>query len=173
MQVHHDGDHSLACLDSSIKFDSFFRRRSLNLLLKYSFETTKLSAGRPSGAKYCSSRTQSRSLAAGYKNSCAFALHMAKTQDESHLRGRDISFPICPPYAWPILSESLMHVPGICLAYAFRFQILPAPPCSDWVAAEHGFWVARVFNDQRSTQHSVFHGAAPVQAQGAHAGSPF
>ena len=74
MQVHHDGDHTLACLDSctcAIKFDLFVRSRSLNLLLKYSSETTRLSAGRPSGAKQCSSRTQSRSLAAEYKNSCA------------------------------------------------------------------------------------------------------
>ncbi len=64
MQVHHDGDHSLACSDSytcAINFDSFVRRRSLNLLLKYSSETTRLSIGRPSGAKQCSSRTQSRS----------------------------------------------------------------------------------------------------------------
>jgi hypothetical protein len=53
-------------------------------------------------------------------------------------------------------------VPGICLAYAFRFKILPAPPCSNWVAAEQGFWIARVINDQRSTQHSGFHGA-PIQ----------
>jgi hypothetical protein len=39
----------------------------LNLLLKYSSETTRLSAGLPSGAKHCSSRTQSRSLATEYK----------------------------------------------------------------------------------------------------------
>jgi hypothetical protein len=67
MQVHNDGDQSLACLDSytcAISFDSFVCRRSLNLLLKYSPETTRLSAGRPSGAKQCSSRTQSSSLAA-------------------------------------------------------------------------------------------------------------
>ncbi len=51
MQVHHDGDHSLACFDSytcAINFDSFVRSRSLNLLLKYSSETTRLGAGRPS-----------------------------------------------------------------------------------------------------------------------------
>jgi hypothetical protein len=36
-------------------------------------------------AKHCSSRTQSRSLAAEYKNSFAFSLHMAKTQKGSHL----------------------------------------------------------------------------------------
>jgi hypothetical protein len=52
--------------------------------LKYSSETSRLSAGRPSGAKHCSSRTQSRSLAAD-KNACAFALHMAKSQEGSHL----------------------------------------------------------------------------------------
>ncbi len=69
-------------------------------------------------------------------------------------------------YAWHNLSESLMHMPGICLAYAFQFKILPAPPCSNWVAAEHGFWIASVFNDQRSTQRSGFHGA-PVQTPGA------
>jgi hypothetical protein len=46
------------------------------------------------------------------------------------------------------------------------------PACSalqlnrDWVAAEHGFWIARVFNHQRSTQHACFHGAS-VQAPGA------
>jgi hypothetical protein len=74
MQVHHDGDHSLACLDlytCAINLDSFVRRRSLNLLLKYSSETTRLSAERPSGAKQCSSLTQSRLLAAEYKNSRA------------------------------------------------------------------------------------------------------
>ncbi len=81
MQVHHDGDHSLACSDSytcAINFDSFVRHRSLNLLWKYSSEITRLSAGLPSGGKHCSSRTQSRSLSAEYKNSFAFALHMAK-----------------------------------------------------------------------------------------------
>jgi hypothetical protein len=91
MQVHHGVDHSLACLDSytcAINFDLFVRCRSLNLLLKYSSETTRLSAGRPSGVKQCGLRTQSRSLAAKYKNSCAFALHMAKTHEGpgSHLR---------------------------------------------------------------------------------------
>ncbi len=78
--------HSNTC---AISFDPFVRRCSLNLLLKCSSETTRLSAGRPSGAKQCSSRTQSRSLAAEYKNSCAFALHMAKTNEGSHLRRRN------------------------------------------------------------------------------------
>ncbi len=68
MQVHPGGDHSLACLDSTcaINYDSFVRRRSLNLLLKYSSETTRLSTGRSSGDKQCSSRTQLRALSAEY-----------------------------------------------------------------------------------------------------------
>jgi hypothetical protein len=48
MQVHHDGDHSLACLDlytCAISFESFVCRRSLNFLLKYSSETTRQSTG--------------------------------------------------------------------------------------------------------------------------------
>jgi hypothetical protein len=95
MQVHHDGDHSLACLDSytcAITFYSFVCLRSLNLLFKCSSETTRLSARRPSGAKQCSSRTKSRSLAAEYKNSCAFAAsfasHMAKHTKEVICEGR-------------------------------------------------------------------------------------
>ncbi len=75
MQVNHDEYHSLACLGSytcAISFDSFVRCHSLNLLLKYSSET-RLSAGRPSGAKQCSSRTQSRSLAAECKMRFCFA----------------------------------------------------------------------------------------------------
>jgi hypothetical protein len=85
MQVYNDGDQSFACLDSytcAISFDSFVRRRSLNLLLKYSSETTRLSAGRPSGAKQCSSRTQSRSLAARYKMRFCFA-HGKNTRRKS------------------------------------------------------------------------------------------
>ncbi len=54
-------------------FESLIRCCSLNLLLKNSSETTRLSAGRPSGAKQCSSRTQSLSLAAEYKMRFCFA----------------------------------------------------------------------------------------------------
>ncbi len=53
MQVHHDGDHSLACLDSytcDINFDSFVCSRSSILLSKYSSETTRLSAGPRQGS---------------------------------------------------------------------------------------------------------------------------
>ncbi len=71
----------------AINFDSFVRRRSLNLLLKYSSETTRLSAGRPSGAKHCSSRTQSSSLAAEYKNSCALLYAWQKHTKEVICQG--------------------------------------------------------------------------------------
>jgi hypothetical protein len=61
---------------------SFIRRRSLNLLLKNSPETTRLSAGRPSGAKQYSSRTQFRSLAGEYKMRFCFA-HGKNTRRKS------------------------------------------------------------------------------------------
>jgi hypothetical protein len=68
-------------------------------------------------------------------------------------------------YAWHILSETLMRMPGICILISdpasFTLQLN-----RDWVAADHGFWIESVFNDQRSTQHSGFHGA-PVQVPGA------
>jgi hypothetical protein len=54
----------------AINFDLFVRSRSLNLPLKYSSETTSLSAERPSGAKAAkqySLRTQARLLAAEHK----------------------------------------------------------------------------------------------------------
>jgi hypothetical protein len=100
--------HAWTRTQCAINFDSFVRRCSLNLLLKYSSETTRLSAGRPSGAKHCSSRTQSRSLAAEYKNSCAFALYMAKTHEGSHLRGRQNVVICCVEFERdPVHSASL------------------------------------------------------------------